>query len=62
MGLKFKPGDKVRQVMPAPITGTVSEAVVVDGEIHYKVNSENGEGVADDSSKYFAEDQIEAAE
>lgn len=56
MGLKFKPGDNVRQVVPAPMEGVVAEAVVVDGNIHYKVDGSNGE------SKYFDEDQIEAVD
>lgn len=53
--LKFKRGDTVRQVVPAPITGTVVEARIVDDSVSYRV--EFG-----DRSIWLTEAQLEGAE
>lgn len=59
----FKCGDTVRQIMPAPIVGVVSNITMdpVTGDRLFLVESpdEDGDGVAE--SRYFTEDQIEAA-
>lgn len=58
MGLKFKPGDPVKQVVPAPIEGVVEGAEIVGADIQYKVGwvGEDGEH----RSKFFTEEQIQA--
>lgn len=58
MPLKFKTGDRVRQVVQV-VEGTVADAVIVDGEVQFKVDGINATGEA--TSRYFSEDQIEAA-
>jgi hypothetical protein len=55
MAIKFKVGDAVRQVMPAPLQGVVVEATIIGSEVHYKVEDAGG------YARFFAEDQIEAA-
>jgi hypothetical protein len=58
MPLKFKPGDAVRQVMPAPLSGTVTAAEIIDGEVAFRVDGVNADG--DHVARYFTEAQIEA--
>ena len=60
MGLKYTVGQSVKQVMPAPVVGAIAEAIVVDGDLHYRVDWVSADGHA--QSKFFAEDQIEEAE
>lgn len=57
MAAKFAPGAAVKQVMPAPITGTVTSYQFDpnSGEIHYIVQDADGHG------RSFTEDQIELA-
>lgn len=59
----FKSGDRVRQILPAPIVGVVSN-ITMDpntGDRLFLVESpdEDGDGIAE--SRYFREDQIESA-
>ena len=58
MALKFTVGQAVKQVMPAALEGVIADAVVVDGELHYRVDWTGEDGHA--RSKFFGEDQIEA--
>jgi hypothetical protein len=63
MASPFKAGDAVRQVVPAPIEGTV-DSVTIDpttGDRLFKVvwGDTDGDGV--EESRYFREDEIEAA-
>lgn len=58
MGLKFKPGQEVVQVVPAPIEGTVAEAVVVDDHVQYRVEWAAPDGSV--QSKFFTEEQLQA--
>ena len=59
MALKFTVGQAVKQVMPAALDGVIADAVVVDGDLHYRVDWTGDDGHA--RSKFFGEDQIEAA-
>lgn len=58
MPLKFQTGDDVRQVVPV-IKGKVADAQIIEGEVHYLVEWQDGEG--NPQSRTFSEDQIEAA-
>jgi len=60
MAIKFKVGAVVRQVMPAPIEGTVTEAQVSDDEVIYHVESIDAEG--NRTARFFSEAQIEAVD
>jgi len=60
MGIKFKMGDAVRQVMPAPMAGPVVEAIIVDSDVQYRIECTDADGNV--TSKWFTEDQIEAVE
>lgn len=55
---KFKKGDAVKQVMPAPITGTVADFSVdrETGDVQILVEWSDQTGT---QSTYFTEDQIE---
>jgi hypothetical protein len=57
MSIKFKLGTAVRQIVPV-ITGTVTDLAIVDGAVNYRVDSVDAAGV--ESSRFFAEHQIEA--
>jgi hypothetical protein len=64
MASPFKKGDVVRQIVPAPIEGTV-ESVTIDpdsGDRLFKVvwPDANGDGI--EESRYFTEEQIELAQ
>ena len=61
---KFKKGDAVRQVMPAPIVGVV-ERYDVDqetGDVQILVTSPDVDGDGNAESRYFKEDQLEAVD
>jgi hypothetical protein len=62
MALKFKNGDKVTQVMPAPITGEVTRFVFDDttGEISYVVSSTDPDGTLHE--RVFSEADIQLAQ
>lgn len=60
MGLKFKPGDPVKQVIPPPITGVIEGAEIVEGDIHYKVGWIGDDG--EHRAKFFTEEQLEASQ
>lgn len=55
MALKFKKGDKVRQVVKV-IEGEVTDAVIIDADVQFKVQWEDQDGVHE---RTFTEDQIE---
>jgi len=59
MSVKFKNGDKVRQVVQAPIEGTVVKFVFdeTEGTISYVVRTSDEQG---DHERVFTGDQIEA--
>lgn len=61
MALKFKSGDDVVQVMPAPITGKVVRFVFDEssGEISYVVASTDPDGTVHE--RVFKEADIQAA-
>lgn len=59
MSIKFKTGAEVRQVVPV-ITGTVVNAAIVDGDIVFEVAYIGTDGEA--HSRFFGEDEIEAAQ
>lgn len=60
--LKFKNGDKVRQVMPAPIEGVVSKFLFDEqtGNVSYVVDSIDAEGNA--QQRVFQASDLEAAQ
>jgi hypothetical protein len=62
MSLKFKNGDSVVQVMPAPISGVVARFVFdeISGEISYVVNSVDSDGVAHE--RVFSANDLQAVE
>lgn len=59
MAAKFKVGDSVQQILPAPVTGTVKRFVLdeTNGDIIYVIGWEDS-GVAHEAN--FKESQIEA--
>ena len=54
MAAKFKKGDVVRQVLPAPIQGTVVKMSIVEDDLGYLVQLPDG------GEHWFTEAQIEA--
>lgn len=60
----FKLGDPVRQIMPAPIIGTVAEISIcpAEGDRLFKVvwPDANGDGI--EESRFFKEEEIELAQ
>ena len=56
MALKFKPGDKVRQLVK-PIEGEVVDAAIVDADVHFRVRWMNEDGEVHERT--FTEEQIE---
>ena len=56
MTIKFKKGDAVRQVTPAPLEGTIVQSAIVDDEIKFLVQ------MPDDSQHWFREEEIELRE
>ena len=59
MAIKFKLGTRVEQVRPAAIVGVVTDAVIIDGEVHFKVDCGEGD---EHTARFFSEDQLVAAE
>lgn len=61
MTVKIKKGDTVRQIMPAPVVGVVTEYNVCQetGDVQVKVEwpDQDGDGIAE--SRFFRIDQIE---
>lgn len=64
MASPFKAGDQVRQILPAPVEGTV-ESVTIDpntGDRLFKVVWPDADNDGVDESRYFTEEQIELAD
>ena len=65
MAQKFKPGDKVQQALPPPVTGTVTGFTLdqTTGDVAFlvawKVKDEKGEEHI--ATRYFTEDQLQLA-
>ena len=59
--MALKKGDKVKQILPAPITGTVTGFALDQetGEVHAKVEWTEGEDV---HSRHFKQDDLEIVE
>ena len=57
MGVKFKIGTKVVQIVKV-FEGVVTDAAIVDGEVHFRVDSVDADG--NHTARFFSEDQIEA--
>lgn len=59
---QFKKGDTVRQIMPAPIVGTVQRYDVDQetGDVQILVVWPDADGDGHEESRYFREDQLEA--
>lgn len=57
MSIKFKTGAEVRQIVPV-ISGVVTSASIVDGEVVFEVAYIGTDGEA--HSRVFKEDEIEA--
>jgi len=55
--LKFQLGQVVKQIVPI-VQGEVTDMVIVDGAVQYRVDWEDVDGAA--KSKFFAEGEIEA--
>jgi len=58
MAFKFKVGASVRQVMPKPMQGTVTELVISGDDVVFKVEETDADG--DHRARFFKEDEIEA--
>lgn len=58
MGMKFKKGDDVVQVVK-PIAGPVTNVAIVDDVVQYEVRWTDEAG--DAHARYFTEEQLEAA-
>lgn len=56
MAIKFKKGDLVRQVTPAPLEGTVVQTSLASDEVIFLVR------MPDESLHWFKEDEIELKE
>lgn len=54
MPVKFKRGEQVRQIMPAPLQGEITAIDIVEDEVGYLVTQ------ADGSGRWFKEQEIEA--
>lgn len=59
MALKFKKGDAVRQVVPAPVEGVITGQAIVDDEVQYSVQWTGPDG--DSHERFFTEDQLTQA-
>lgn len=59
----FKAGDTVRQIIPAPIVGVVESVTIcpIEGDRLFKVVWPDADGDGIEESRYFKEDEIEAA-
>ena len=64
MAQKFKPGDKVRQVLPAPVEGTVVgfnlDQTTGDVQFHVAWKDKDADGVEHVHTRYFVQEQLEA--
>ena len=58
MALKFKKGDKVRQVVHI-FEGVVTDAAIIDADVQFKVDYVGADG--ESHTRHFTEDQIELA-
>lgn len=58
MALSFKRGDTVRQIVPAPIVGTVAELAVSGDSVIARVEWTDEQG--QHQTRWFEEAQIEA--
>jgi hypothetical protein len=58
MGAKFKIGQAVKQVMPAPIAGVVSSLEFNGDDVQYVVNYKGVDG--EDHVQPFIEEELEA--
>ena len=56
MALKFKKGDKVRQVVHI-FEGVVTDAAIIDADVQFKVDYVGADG--ESHTRHFTEDQIE---
>lgn len=56
---KFKKGDRVRQIMPAPFTGKIDNFTVDQetGNVQIRVTNKDENG--DKNRRFFLEDQLE---
>ena len=59
MAIKFKIGTAVQQVV-VPHVGVVTDAIIIDGEVHFRVDMTDADGQV--RARFFNEDQIEAVE
>jgi hypothetical protein len=59
MGIKYKVGAQVRQVVPV-ISGEVVGVAIVDGEVSFEVAYIGADG--EPHSRFFGEDEIEAVD
>lgn len=57
MGMKFKKGDSVAQIVK-PIVGPVTNVAIVDDVVQYEVTWTDKGG--DTHARYFTEEQLEA--
>lgn len=64
MAQKFKPGDKVRQVLPAPVEGTVVgfslDQTTGDVQFHVAWKHTDADGEEHVGTRYFTQEQLEA--
>jgi uncharacterized protein (UPF0303 family) len=58
MGVKYKLGDSLKQVMPAPVTGIVTDISINTNDIQYTIMYTDDAG--HDHEMHFTEDQVEA--
>lgn len=58
MGAKFKRGDAVQQVMPAPIIGVVTELEFNGDDIQYVIEYTGADGEV--HTQPFTEDELQA--
>ena len=58
MALMFKKGDTVRQIVPAPIVGTVAESAVAGDDVRVRVEWTDEQG--QQQSRWFDESQVVA--
>jgi hypothetical protein len=59
MALMYKRGNIVRQVVPKPIEGVISEAQIVGDEVQYLVTWTDADG--NEQARHFSEEQLEIA-
>ena len=59
MPLHIKIGQTVREIQPAPVEGVVTDAILDNGVIKYKVEWEDADGP---QAHFYAEDAIEVVD